>query len=239
MSAERGRILVVEDDPLARAILTRSLESEGHDVETVESGLRALEVLGRPNAAPFDVVLLDIIMPELDGYETLSRIKADEDLRHIPVIMISGVDELSSVVRCIEMGATDYLAKPFDAAILRARLNASLAEKRLRDLELEYLEQVGHVIAAAGAVEADAFDATRLEGVAARDDALGQLARTFQRMALEVRAREERLRQEVRELRIEIDEQRQAQKVAEITGTEYFKDLRERAKELRRIVEDP
>jgi two-component system, cell cycle response regulator len=239
MTAQRGRILVVEDDPLARAILTKRLESEGHDVETVESGLRALDVLGRPNGAPFDVVLLDIIMPELDGYETLSRIKADDSLRHIPVIMISGVDELSSVVRCIEMGATDYLAKPFDAAILRARLNASMAEKRLRDLELEYLEQVGHVIAAAGAVEADAFDPTRLEGVAARDDALGQLARTFQRMALEVRAREERLRQEVRELRIEIDEQRQAQKVAEITGTEYFKDLRERAKELRRIVEDP
>jgi DNA-binding response OmpR family regulator len=177
-------------------------------------------------------------MPELDGYETLSRIKDNEDLRHIPVIMISGVDELESIVRCIEMGATDYLPKPFDAAILRARLNASLAEKRLRDLELEYLEQVGRVIAAAGAVEADAFDPASLEAVAAREDALGQLARTFQRMALEVRAREDRLRQELRELRIEIDEQRQARKVAEITGTEYFKDLRDRAKDLRKIVED-
>jgi DNA-binding response OmpR family regulator len=239
VNAQRGRILVVEDDPLARAILTRSLASEGHEVETAESGLQALNRLQRGDAASFDVVLLDIVMPELDGYETLSRLKEDETLRHIPVIMISGVDELESVVRCIEMGATDYLPKPFDPAILRARLNSSLVEKRLRDLELEYLEQVGRVISAAGAVEADAFDPTTLDSVASREDALGQLARTFQRMALEVRAREERLRQEVRELRIEIDEQRQARKVAEITGTEYFKELRDRAKDLRRIVEDP
>jgi DNA-binding response OmpR family regulator len=239
VNAQRGRILVVEDDPLARAILTRSLASEGHEVETAESGLQALNRLQRADAASFDVVLLDIVMPELDGYETLSRLKEDETLRHIPVIMISGVDELESVVRCIEMGATDYLPKPFDPAILRARLNSSLVEKRLRDLELEYLEQVGRVISAAGAVEADAFDPTTLDSVASREDALGQLARTFQRMALEVRAREERLRQEVRELRIEIDEQRQARKVAEITGTEYFKELRDRAKDLRRIVEDP
>jgi two-component system cell cycle response regulator len=97
---------------------------------------------------------------------------------------------------------------------------------------------VGRVIAAAGAVEADEFDPASLKGVAARDDALGQLARTFQRMALEVRAREDRLRQELRELRIEIDEQRQARKVAEITGTEYFKNLRDRAKDLRKIIED-
>jgi two-component system, cell cycle response regulator len=238
VASERGRILVVEDDPLARSILARTLQSEGHQAETAESGLQALDRLEHGGAAPFDVVLLDIEMPELDGYETLSRIKEKEGLRHIPVIMISGVDELASIVRCIEMGATDYLPKPFDAAILRARLNASLAEKRLRDLELEYLEQVGRVIAAAGAVEADEFDPALLEGVAARDDALGQLARTFQRMALEVRAREDRLRQELRELRIEIDEQRQARKVAEITGTEYFKNLRDRAKDLRKIIED-
>ena len=238
MASERGRILVVEDDPLARSILTCWVQFEGHEAETAESGLQALDRLERADATPFDVVLLDIEMPELDGYETLSRIKENEGLRHTPVIMISGVDELESIVRCIEMGATDYLPKPFDAAILRARLNASLAEKRLRDLELEYLEQVGRVIAAAGAVEADEFDPASLEGVAARDDALGQLARTFQRMALEVRAREDRLRQELRDLRIEIDEQRQARKVAEITGTEYFKNLRGRAKDLRKIIED-
>jgi two-component system, cell cycle response regulator len=141
-------------------------------------------------------------------------------------------------VRCIELGATDYLPKPFDAAILRARLTASLAGKRLRDLELEYLEQVGHVVRAASAVEAGEFDAVSVETVAARDDALGGLARTFARMADEVRAREARLQAEVRELRIEIDDARQSTKVAEITSTEYFKDLRSRAAELRRMVGD-
>ncbi|HEX2089385.1 MAG TPA: response regulator [Actinomycetota bacterium] len=237
MTPDTGRILAVEDDPLALKILKNHLESQGHDVETAPSGVEALEKLR--SASVFDVVLLDIVMPRLDGYQTLERIKADEALRHIPVIMISGIDDLSSVVRCIEMGAADYLQKPFDRAILQARLKSSLAGKRLRDLELEYLEQVGHVISAAGAVEANTFDPADLQGVAARDDALGQLARTFQRMALEVRAREERLRQEVRELRIEIDERRQTEKVAEITGTDYFKDLRDRAQELRRIVANP
>jgi two-component system cell cycle response regulator len=175
-------------------------------------------------------------MPVLDGYATLERIKADEALRHLPVIVITAVEDLESVVRCIELGATDYLPKPFNAAVLRARVSASLAGKRLRDLELEYLEQVGHVIRAAGSVEAGEFDLAELGGVAARDDALGTLARVFSRMADEVRAREERLKEEVRELRIEIDDARQTRKVAEITGTDYFKDLRARAGELRRSV---
>lgn len=232
-----GRALVVDDNQVNRMLLTRALAE--HDLEAVpaENGLRALDLLANGSGGSFDLVLLDIVMPELDGYETLKRIKADDALRHLPVIVISAVDELDSVVRCIELGATDYLPKPFNAAVLKARVNASLAAKRLRDLELEYLEQVGHVIGAAGAVEAGEFDAAALESVATRDDALGQLARVFQRMAAEVQAREERLRAEVRELRIEIDESRQASKVAEITDSDYFKDLRNRATELRRIVD--
>ncbi len=201
---------------------------------TAEDGAEALALL--QSDAPFDLVLLDIVMPEVDGYAVLERIKADEALRHIPVIMISAVDEMESVVRCIEAGATDYLPKPFNAALLEARINASLAEKRLRDLELEYLEQVRHVINAAAAVEDGRFEPESLDDVARRTDALGQLARVFQRMAREVRAREERLRQQVAELRIEIDEARQAHKVAEITDTEYFKGLREQAADLRRSM---
>jgi DNA-binding response OmpR family regulator len=185
----------------------------------------------------FDVVLLDILMPEMDGYETLSQIKADPNLRHIPVIMITAVDEMDSVLRCIEMGATDYLPKPFNAALLHARINASLAGKRLRDLELEYLEQVGYVMDAAAAVEAGTFEPGKLDSVVRREDALGQLARTFQKMAREVRLREERLRQQVQELRIEIDEARQAQKVAEITETDFFKSLRAQADRLRKSNE--
>ena len=232
-----GRILIVDDDSLSRRLLRRAAEDEGYTVEEAEDGARALVILAsEPN---IDVVLLDVEMPELDGEATLSRIKRDEALRHLPVIMVSGVEDLGTVVRCIEAGATDYLPKPFDAAILRARLKTSLAEKRLRDLEREYLEQVGHVISAAVALEADRFDPATLIGVAAREDALGQLARTFERMASEVLAREERLRERVRELTIEIDEARQARKVAEITDTDYFKDLRSQADELRRIVTEP
>jgi DNA-binding response OmpR family regulator len=153
------------------------------------------------------------------------------------VIVISALDELDSVVRCIEMGATDYLPKPFDPVLLRARINASLASKRLRDLELEYLEQVGHVIAAAAALEAATFEPDSLNEVAARTDALGQLARVFQQMAREVRAREERLKQQVQELRIVIDEARQAKMVAEITESDYFQRLRSQADRLRSIMD--
>jgi DNA-binding response OmpR family regulator len=237
MTTSRERILVVDDDSLSRKLLRRAVETQGYEVVDAGTGAEALEALaGDQN---FDAVLLDVVMPELDGYETLERIKADESISHLPVIMISGVDDLASVVRCIEMGATDYLPKPFDAAILNARLTSSLATKRLRDLEIEYLEQVGRVIEAAGAVEANEFEATKLATVAAREDALGQLARTFQRMASEVKAREDRLREQVRELTIEIDEKRQESKVAEITSSEYFKELRGRAQELRKMVADP
>jgi two-component system, cell cycle response regulator len=237
MTSAPQRILIVDDDNLSRKLLRRAVETHGYEVIEASTGIEGLEAL--TGGQGFDAVLLDVEMPELDGYETLARIKADESISHLPVIMISGVEELASVVRCIEMGATDYLPKPFDAAILSARLRSSLASKRLRDLELEYLEQVGHVIDAAAAVEANEFEADKLAIIAERDDALGQLALTFQRMASEVKAREDRLRAQVRELKIEIDERRQERKVAEITNTEYFKELRGRAQELRKIVTDP
>ncbi len=228
-----GCVLVVDDGEMNRRVLRAALEREGHRTEQATNGREALERLADGS---FDVILLDLIMPEMDGFETLGAIKADETLRHLPVIVISGIDELDAVVRCIEMGATDYLPKPFNASLLRARVNASLAGKRLRDLELEYLEQVEHVIEAAGALEGGRYDPASLEAVAAREDALGLLARTFARMASEVRAREERLRAEVAELRIEIDEARQARRVEEITSSDYFRDLRDRASDLRRMV---
>jgi two-component system cell cycle response regulator len=236
--AEQPRILVVDDSPVNRMLLARTLGDQGHLVTTAEDGRQALELLQGDARAQFDVVLLDIVMPEVDGYAVLASIKGDDALRHVPVIMITAVDELDSVVRCIEAGATDYLPKPFSAAVLEARINASLAEKRLRDLELEYLEQVGRVTAAAAAVEEGRFDLDQLDEPARRSDALGQLARVFQRMAGEVRAREERLQQQVTELRIEIDEARQATRVAEVTETAYFKELRAQAADLRRTMGD-
>jgi adenylate cyclase len=131
-------LLVIDDDPINRMVLCRELERQGHHVATADDGAAGLEAL---RAAPFDVVLLDVLMPELDGYQTLARIEDDERLRNIPVIMISALEDIESVVRCIEMGAADYLPKPFDPVLLRARINGCLTMKRLRDLERRYLEQ--------------------------------------------------------------------------------------------------
>ena len=130
---------MVDDDPINRMLLVRSLERDGHTVAAAENGRQALVLLAQN---PADVVLLDIVMPELDGVSVLRQIKADSGLRHIPVIMISAVDEVESVIGCIELGADDYLAKPFDPVLLRARINAGLAKKRLHDIERERVRDV-------------------------------------------------------------------------------------------------
>lgn len=134
-----GKLLVVDDNQANREILARRLQHQGHHVATAEDGVRALEMVA---GEPFDLVLLDILMPGLDGYEVLARMKGDEALRHVPVIMISALDELESVVRCIEMGAEDYLPKPFNPVLLKARIGASLEKKRLRDQEIRLFEQL-------------------------------------------------------------------------------------------------
>jgi len=124
-------LLVVDDNEDNRYTLTRRLKREGYtNLTTANDGHQALELL---RSKRFDLMLLDIQMPEMNGYEVLEQLKADADLRHLPVIMISAVDELESVVRCIELGAEDYLPKPFDATLLRARVRASLEKKALRD----------------------------------------------------------------------------------------------------------
>jgi len=217
---------------LNRMQLKRSLEQQGHAVSLAENGRLALEVLG---AAGFDLVLLDILMPEMDGYEVLERLKSDPAHRDLPVIVISALDEMESVIRCIGMGAEDYLPKPFDPLLLRARIGACLEKKRLRDQEVEYLQQVARLTTAAAAVEAGEFSSDTLDIVAARPDALGQLGRVFQRMAREIYAREQSLKQQVQELRIQIDEAKKAREVAEITESDYFRDLKERAQHLRRV----
>jgi sigma-B regulation protein RsbU (phosphoserine phosphatase) len=122
----------VDDTDVNRDLLARRLRALGHEVTIAENGRRALELLSERD---FDLVLLDIMMPELDGYQVLERIHGDEDMRHVPVIMISAVDEVESVVRCIELGAADYLPKPFNPVLLRARVGATLERKRLEDRE--------------------------------------------------------------------------------------------------------
>ncbi|MGB7096984.1 MAG: response regulator, partial [Anaerolineales bacterium] len=201
-----GHILVADDNKINLMMLTRALSLQGYQVTTAMDGGQALEILNSPAAETIDVVLLDILMPDLDGYQVLEKIKAKEELRHIPVIMISALDEMDSVIRCIEMGATDYLHKPYNPALLEARINSSLAEKRLRDLELEYLEQVGHVVEAAESVEASTYNSDSLKVVATREDALGKLARVFQSMADEIHLREQRLKQQLEQLRIDVED---------------------------------
>ncbi len=139
LSEAGGRILVVDDSPTNRELLARRLAREGHETALAENGREALEWL---IGEAFDLVLLDLMMPELNGFEVLRRMKADARLRHVPVIMISALDELDSVVRCIELGAEDYLPKPFNPVVLRARINASLERKRLRDREQAYVKQL-------------------------------------------------------------------------------------------------
>jgi CheY-like chemotaxis protein len=223
-----GRILVVDDVENNRVMLQRRLEREGYAVTQAANGREALERIAQGG---LDLVLLDILMPEVDGFEVLRQVKATPAGRDLPVIMISSLDEIDSVVRCIEMGAVDYLPKPFDPVLLRARVGASLEKKRLRDQELDYLRQVTAVTTAAGAVETGRFDPDSLREVAERGDELGQLARVFQRMGREVQAREERLQMQVQQLKIEIDETRKQQAVAEVTESEYFLEIERAARQ--------
>jgi class 3 adenylate cyclase/CheY-like chemotaxis protein/putative methionine-R-sulfoxide reductase with GAF domain len=136
-----GRILVVDDTAFNRQLLARLLKGIGHEPVESSNGREALDRLRDVDQPPIDVILLDILMPEMDGYQVLEALAADPALRHLPVIVISGVDELDSVVRCLEMGAADYLPKTVDPAILQARIASSLARKRLHDSEREAVER--------------------------------------------------------------------------------------------------
>lgn len=138
IAMQQGQILVVDDNRVNRLKLKRLLEQQGHEVALAENGREALGMLGE---RPFDVVLLDLIMPEMDGFAVLQAIRANASLRDIVVIIISTLDEMESIVRCIKMGAEDYLPKPFDPVLLKARLETSLEKKKLRDLERVYLQQ--------------------------------------------------------------------------------------------------
>jgi class 3 adenylate cyclase len=132
-------VLVVDDHDFSRDAVARSLTLDGHTVVAAKNGRQALTLL---RARPFDLVLLDIMMPEVNGFQVLEQCRADSQLRHIPIVVISGNDDLDSVVRCVEMGAEDYLLKPFDHVLFKARVDACLEKKRLRDQEQAYIRQL-------------------------------------------------------------------------------------------------
>ena len=133
-----GRLLVADDNKVNRLLLGRELEQMGHAVTFAENGRQAIE---RLRAGTFDLVLCDLVMPEMDGIEVLEELARDPVLRDVPVVMVSAQDEIETVVRCIEMGAEDYLFKPFNHVLLRARVGASLEKKRLRDQQREYVRK--------------------------------------------------------------------------------------------------
>ncbi len=133
-AVDRSSMLVVDDNEMNRDLLSRHLERQGYMVTVAENGRQALKIM---KTHTFDLILLDIIMPEMNGYQVLQQLKSQDTWRDIPVIMISALDEMDSVIRCIEMGADDYLIKPFNSVLLRARINSSLEKKRLHDLEKE------------------------------------------------------------------------------------------------------
>ena len=135
----QGFILVVDDNETNRDMLCRRLERQGYRVALARGGQEAIQMVNRDH---FDLILLDVMMPDISGLEVLQHLKSQDSFRHIPIVMLSAVDEFDSAVRCIEMGAEDYLSKPFDPVLLKARLDASLEKKQLRDQEVRYLQEI-------------------------------------------------------------------------------------------------
>lgn len=151
MSATRNSVLIVDDNEDNRYTLSRRLQREGYtNLMSANDGQQALDML---RSGSFDLVLLDVMMPGLNGYQVLERMRADDRLRHVPVIMISALDEMDSVIRCIELGAEDYLAKPFNPTLLRARVGASLEKKHLRDEIVDVLNQIEGELQAARQIQ--------------------------------------------------------------------------------------
>lgn len=138
MTDARGHLLIVDDNKVNRLLLSRSIELLGHQASVAENGRVAMEML---HTQPFDLLLLDIEMPEMNGFEVLEAIKSTVELRELPVIVTSSVEGLDNVVRCIELGAEDYLPKPVNKTLLSARVSSCLEKKRLRDEQKRLLER--------------------------------------------------------------------------------------------------
>jgi adenylate cyclase len=136
--AEAGTILVVDDDGVSRAVLANLLEKQGHTVVLAKDGPEGLQIAAQ---RPCDLIVLDILMPGMDGYDVVAALKADPALREIPVVMISSIDDMSGIVKSVKLGAEDYIFKPFDEVLLKARVDGCLERKRLRDRERERARQ--------------------------------------------------------------------------------------------------
>ena len=137
--AERGaRLLIADDNKVNRLLLARSVELQGHQVASAENGRIALDLLKRE---PFDLLLLDLEMPEMDGFKVMEQLAADPRLRDLPVIVTSSLEGVAHIVRCIELGADDYLHKPVNQVLLKARIDSSLEKKRLRNQQKDLVKR--------------------------------------------------------------------------------------------------
>ncbi len=195
-SGSPGRILVVDDVTTKRLKIAKAAQNLGHHVIEAEGGLQALEIVA---SQPIDLILLDLLMPEFDGFKVLESLQADNYLRNIPVIVISGLDDRDSISRAIQLGAEDYLEEQFRVEILNARIEACLEKKRIRDIELNFLMRIDLLTDAATTINTGDYnpDALKLRPVTAVDDALGQFGRIFTNMSEQIFRRERRLRQQV------------------------------------------
>ena len=201
----RPKILIVDDEPFNVDYLEQELDDLGYDTVSAANGEQALAQVA---AELPDLVLLDIMMPVMDGFTVLARLKADDATRDLPVIIISAMNDLTSIVKGIKGGAEDYLPKPFEPVLLQARISSGLDKKLRHDREHEYLREVERLAAAAQAVQESAYEEAAIAPVAARPDSLGNLARVFQNMAREVVAREQRLKRQLLQLQLDIEEER-------------------------------
>lgn len=226
-----GRILVVDDDALNRDVLAQRLTRQGHLVSSAVDGVAALEKLRQQ---PFDLVLLDVMMPGLDGYGTLAAVKADEHLNPIPVIMISALDELSSVVRCIEAGAEDYLPKPFNPTLLKARVCSCLDKKWAHDQQVDLYQQL---LISQRQLDRELIESSRamaaLSSELRQDPRVAPLLEAFSRMSGAVSQRETDLRSTISELKIEINRQQLGSQVSTIVADPTFSTLSDRARAMR------
>ncbi len=198
--SETAKVLIVDDNAINRKKLAFACEHLGYQTDTAPDGEAGLAAI---RSGAFDAVLLDILMPGMDGFEVLRTLRDDEQLRDLPVVVISALEgEIHSVSQAIELGAEDFLPKDFDPVILNARLTACLRKKQFRDQELEYFRRINALTDAAEKVESGRFDEKSLNLVAeARNpDPIGRLALVFQGMASEIHAREVKLLRRIQTL---------------------------------------
>jgi CheY-like chemotaxis protein len=223
---KQPKILIVDDEPYNVDYLEQELEDLDYATISAGNGQEALEKVQTESP---DLILLDIMMPVMDEFAVLARLKADEVTRDIPVIIISASSDMASVVQGIQAGAEDYLPKPFDETLLFARLKACLEKKQYRDQELEYLRNVAQLTEAAAAVQAGTFSAEQLAEAAQRTDALGHLAHVFQNMAQEIYAREQELQRNSlareQELQAQLDRMQSDLAASETTPGKVFESI--------------